>query len=425
MRLRGPLLTCCTQCAVLLAASAAHADDELRPPEPSPSAPSTTPGQPLRLETAPAPQPEESSAKSGAPRVTPLGYVEAYYAYNLNRPSNGITNVRGFDNRHDSFTLSNAVLGATWEAGPVGGKLTLQVGAQGATYYQSEPTRNGTPGANASTPELWKYVQEAFVTYKAPLGSGLLLQLGLCASPVGLESMAVKDNWNWSRANLFFGLPFYHTGLRATYEWTHEWSTTVSVFNGWNSIVDNNEEKSVEGQVNYKDARWQLQALYFGGVERSTGAPEGPWWRHHFDATAQVDATKFLSFAAEGDAGWEPNRFGTATWWGAAAYARVEPVHHVYVAFRGDRLAEHLAADASGTSSSLFFGGPRWVTSGTMTLEVRPHDQISIRLEGRHDLAQAPLFFKSTVQGDGSGAAPYIANARAQTTLLLGATAWF
>jgi hypothetical protein len=66
-----------------------------------------------------------------------------------------------------------------------------------------------------------------------------------------------------------------------------------------------------------------------------------------------------------------------------------------------------------------------WVSSGTATIDVRPAEQLSIRAEYRHDVADTPLYFGRNVQGDGSAAAPYIANARTQDTLLLGATAWF
>lgn len=398
----------------------------------APSAPSSAaPASASSSGTAPtagavvAPSPE-ASAKAPV-KLTPIAYVEAYYAYNFNRPSNGVTSYRAFDNRHDSFTLSNAAAGGSFESGPVGGRLVLQVGATPATYYASEPALPGAAGANASGPDLWRYLQEAYVTYKAPLGRGLLFQLGLCASPIGIETFPIKDDWNWSRSNLFFALPFYHTGLRATYEWTDQWSTTVSVFNGWNSVVDDNEEKSVEANVTYKiPDKLLAQLLYFGGVERPTGAPEGPWWRHHVDAYAQVDATSWLSVAGEADYGWEPNRFGTARWGGGALYARVKPIEHVYLALRGDRFYEHQATGADGTMSApLFFGGAPWVSSGTATVDVRPtDDHLSIRLEYRHDQADGLLYFKSSVDGDGSSAHPYVGNSHRQDTLLLGATAW-
>jgi hypothetical protein len=378
----------------------------------------------------PTPSPAQDGGKDEKPslKVTPLGYVEAYYAYNFNRPSNGITNYRGFDNRHNTFSLTNIALGANAEYGPVTTRLILQVGSTPSTYYLSEPVHPGTGGANASGPELWKYLQEANVSWKAPIGQGLLLQLGLFPSPIGPEVFAVKDNWNYSRSNLFFGFPFYHTGLRATYEWTTELSTTFSVFNGWNSVVDNNEEKSIQTNVTYKlPYKLLVQALYFGGVERpSASRPEGPYWRNDFDLFAQYDATTWLSLMAHGNHGWEPNRIGTARWTAGALYARVKPVDRFYVALRGDRFHEDLGTDSSGRSSSpIFWGGVEWVSSGTVTLDARPVEQLSIRAEYRHDVADTPLYFGRDVQGDGTPLSPYVANARTQDTLLLGATAWF
>jgi hypothetical protein len=375
--------------------------------------------------TTPGPEPEAEPVHAPL-KVTPVGYVEVYGAWNFNRPTNGITNYRGFDNRHATFTLSNAAAGALFEAGPVGGKVILQVGSTPSSYYSAEPGLAGAGGANATGSELWKYLQEAYLTYRAPLGTGLLLQAGLCASPIGFESFAVKDNWNWSRSNLFFALPFYHTGVRATYEWTREWSSTVSVFNGWNSVVDNNEEKSVQTNTTYKPHDdVTITALYWGGIERTTGSREGPWWRHHFDVVAQANVTSFLSLAAQGDYGFEPNRMGTARWWAAAAYARVRAAKFLYLAVRGDRFTEHLATDAARASAPLFWGGAEWVTSGTATVDLRPYDHVGFRLEGRHDVAEAPLYFRRAVVGDGSAAAPFVPNARTQTTVLLGATAWF
>ncbi len=380
--------------------------------------PAPPPGPPI--------EPQPPAEKKPLVSVTPTGYVEAYYAYNFNRPSNGITNYRGFDNRHNTFSLANAALGANLEAGPIGGRVTLQVGSTPSTYYMSEPGLPGAGGASASNTELWKYLQEAYVSYKAPIGRGLLLQLGLCASPIGYEVFAIKDNWNWSRSNLFFGFPYYHTGLRVTYEFTPELSSTMSLFNGWNSVVDNNEEKSVQTNVTYKvTGKVLLQALYFGGVERPKGSPEGPYWRHHLDVFGQWDATPSLSFAAQVDYGVEPNRVGAASWGAGALYARFKARPWLYLALRGDVFQERLAASGGQSSAPLFWNGARWVGSGTATLDLRPHDQISIRLEYRHDEAESPLYFKGEIAGDGGSRGPFMANAKRQDTLLLGATAWF
>lgn len=378
--------------------------------EPS-ATPDTTPLAPF-----PPAEPEAPLLK-----VTPTGYIETYYAWNFNRPANNITNYRGFDNRHNTFTLSNAVLGALWETGPVSGKVLLQIGSTPSTYYNAEPSFGGASAANASGTELWKYLQEAYVSYKAPLGRGLLLTAGLIASPVGPEVFAVKDNLNWSRSNLFFALPYYHTGVRASYELTDRLSATVSVLNGWNTVVDNNDAKSVETHVTYRvPDKASVQLLYFGGIERPANAPEGQYWRHTFDVFGDVDVTSWLKLAAHANYGFEPNRFGTAQWVAGAAYARATATKWLYLVVRGDRFYE----DPAGTP--LFWNGVPWVSSGTATMDVRPHSNISLRVEFRHDQADGLLYFTGpTLVGNGRAQSPFVANARHQQTLLVGATAWF
>jgi hypothetical protein len=405
--------------AALLLSRSARADDV--PVEPPPSVPTAEP-RPAPPEAAGLPAEEMPLAsfppaepETPALKVTPLGYVEAYYAYNFNRPQNGITSYRGFDNRHATFTLQNVALGAAAEKGPVAARVVLQVGHMPTAYYAAEPTLAGAPGANASGPDLWKYLQEAYVTYKAPIGRGLEIKAGLVGSPIGLETFAVKDNWSWSRSNLYVGLPYYHTGVRATYELTERISATVAVLNGWNSVVDNNEAKSVETHVVYKvPEKVFVQVLYFGGIERSASAPEGQYWRHHFEVAAQLDVASWLAFQGQADAGFEPNRFGTARWFAGLVGARARALKWLYLSVRGDRFYEDQATDGAGrTSTPLFWNGAAWVSSATATVDLRPHDNVSFRVELRHDQADASLYF----DGDST--------AREQQTLLLGATAWF
>jgi hypothetical protein len=410
---------------VLSTSTTATADDETPPPAISPAPPeSALPPDPTPLQPFPPAEPAPSSPV----KITPTGYLEMYYAWNFNRPVNGITNYRGFDNRHDTFTLQNAALGTYFESGPVGGKLMLQVGAMGSTYYAAEPNNPGTNAVNASGPDLWKYIQEAYVTYKIAIGRGLELKAGVVASPIGMESFAVHDHWTWSRSNLFFALPYYHTGLRATYEVSERLSAEVAVLNGWNSIVDNNEAKSVESHVTYRvPDKVTAQLLYFGGVERSAGAPVGAYWRHHSHAGGELAPTVWLQLAAQADYGFEPNRFGTARWYAGAIAARAKACRWLYLVARGDRFYEQLATDGEGHASTpLFWNGVEWVSSFTATVDVRPHDNISVRLEFRHDQADGLLYFTGdTLVVNGSATSPYLPNARSQETLLLGATAWF
>jgi len=356
-----------------------------------------------------------------APKVQLAGWVEAYGQWNLNAPSNGITHLRGFDNRHASFTLSNAVLDAGWDASNVTGRVSLQFGSTPATYYLAEPALPGAAGTNGSDAKLWRFVQQAYAGVRAPLLEGLLVQGGLFLSPIGIEAMAVKDNWNFSRSNLFVGLPFYHSGVRATLSVDAQWSVTAAVFNGWNSVVDNNVEKSVLAQVSWsKPGAMAFSALYFGGVERSPGAVEGRAWRHLVDAWFTIDPAPGLSLTAHVNAGAEPNALGFSGWLATAGYARVQVRPELAVAVRADWFRELVAPGAA----AIFWPVP-WMASGTVTLDYRPFGNASLRLEYRHDRAGGEAFFGGDVDGTGDPDDPFLPNREVQDTVTLGLVAWF
>ena len=322
-------------------------------------------------------------------RLTIGGYIEAFWQWNFNDPANGVTSERAFDNRHDSFTLDNAAIDLLGAKGPVTAHLVLQAGNVPQTYYAAEPA--------------WQHIQQANLGYTT---HDLLVEGGVFLSPIGPESIPNKDQWNWSRSNLFLGLPFYHAGVRATYPVTGRWSLSAQLYNGWNDIADNNRTPSPALVATYTvPGALTWQTMYFGGVERATGAPEGQAWRHLVDTYASWTITPATSVLAQVDAGFERNHFGTSSWVAGAAYVRQQLAPWLYAAARADYFHETVPAGAA----PIFWAGSRWVSSGTLTLDVRPEDTLSVRLEFRHDQSQRPLYDAH----------------RHQDTLTVGAVAWF
>lgn len=261
--------------------------------------------------------------------------------------------------------------------------------------------------------------------YLAPLGRGLNIEGGIFLSPIGPEGIQIKDQWNWSRSDLFFGLPHYHTGIRFTYPLTDAWTVSLMPCNGWNSVVDNNVELSFALQATYSvPERLSWTTVYFSGVERPTGAPVGRAWRHLFDTYVTLNPNGPVAFSAQLDGGFEPNNFGTSAWAAGALSVRFHPWQRVYLAARVDYFYEWIAQNANGTATPIFRAGSKWIGSATTTVDVRPFkNNISVRLEYRHDQAQKPLFFQHDVPLDAQG--NYITNANRQDTLTLGAVAWF
>jgi hypothetical protein len=370
--------------------------------------------------TGPITTVSEGTTRSGTrASITFGGYAEIFYQWNFNRPSNGITSYRGFDNRHNSLTVANAVLEATGTVGPVAAHLALQIGHTPETYYLAEPFSPGSNAAGTSGAAVWKYLQQANLAYTAPLGHGLLIEGGIFLSPIGPEGMAIKDQWNWSRSNLFFGLPFYHTGLRISYPFTDRLTASIHLYNGWNSVVDNNTEKSLAGQLTYViEDRLTLNAIYFTGVERPRDAPEGRAWRHLFDVYLATYPRKWLALLAHVDGGFEPNALGVAGWAAGALYARFRATSFLYLAARGDFFHEWVPPGGTAISWP-----SSWMASATATADLRPHDNLSFRVEYRHDHAAGDTFFRGEVTYGLLGTP--LPNVHAQDTLTFGAVAWF
>jgi hypothetical protein len=397
----------------LLEAGAARADQA----PPASTTPAPTP-----------PAPAQASTPFKGPTFTLNGYLETAYTYSVEQPSNGIINYRGFDNRHNTFTIQNAVIDAAGSIVGLSARVALQVGSTPTSYYSAEPNLPGASGAGASTPDYWRFIQQAYGGYTiASIAKGLTLEGGIFLSPIGPEVMQAKDNWNYSRSNLFFGLPFYHTGARATLQVTDRTAMSFWFVNGWNSVVDNNAGKSLIGTYTYKiPDKLLVQLLYMTGPERPKGAKEGQPNRHLFDAYAQVDITSVVSLLGEVDGGFEKNVFGISAWAAGALYVRVHPVSWLYLAGRGDYFLEHRATEGTpATTADPIFFPAKWVGSGTFTIDGRPHDNVSLRLEYRHDQASDDIYFKGDVSKvAGTAACPHC-NAQAQNTITAAGIAWF
>src|ERR1700758_985531 len=141
--------------------------------------------------------------------------VDGYYAYNFNSPIGRVNLLRAYDVLSNSFSLNQANLviehAPNVAAGKrFGGRLDLQFG-------QATETLQGS-AVNELRPQVYRPVFQAYGTYVFPLGSGLTVDFGKWGSALGIENNYTKDQMNYSRSYFFNFLPFYHMGVRATYQ---------------------------------------------------------------------------------------------------------------------------------------------------------------------------------------------------------------
>lgn len=203
---------------------------------------------------APAAEAEVASAAQDAAadavvaffkKVEFSGLVDAYFTYNFNEPKTGeFTPLRNFDVRHNQFSVSLlefAMNKAATADDRVGFRFDLQ-------YGQLAQIFNGDPFDNNALIN----VQQAYVSYLAPVGSGLTLDVGKFVTPVGFEPTESKDNNNYSRAFLYALGPYYHVGARLSYAVNDKVSVGGMLVNGWNATGDNNSGKTVGGTITVK-----------------------------------------------------------------------------------------------------------------------------------------------------------------------------
>jgi hypothetical protein len=248
---------------------------------------------------APAPEP---------PKIDVTGFVDVYYLNNFNNKVDPA--LRSFDVQHNAFSLSLADVALSKSVTPdsrIGFRAELAFGKTADLIAAYEPEDDA---------EIGKHILQAYASVLA--GSKLQLDAGKFLTPLGAEVVPSQDNWNYSRSVLFgYAIPFYHLGVRATLPVNDELTLAGYLVNGWNNSSEIHGDFPCVGLTAAvkPSSRLTWIANYMGGTET-----EGGDTRHMFDTTLTLSATSKLSLQGNFDYGKE----GDTTWWGVAAYAKVQ-----------------------------------------------------------------------------------------------------
>ena len=201
---------------------AVRAELEALKPNRAPAAAAPAAAAVATPEAAAAPSPL-AGIKSVLGGVNLTGLVDVYYGYNANHPAAG-TYTEPFTNRVDRFGLNLFELQLDKpvdKSTPLGFRLALGFGdTMNAINGASNTAGDGT---NSAT----QYMKEGYLSYFAPIGKGLQIDVGKFVTPAGVEVIETNQNWNYSRGLLFYyAIPYYHFGVRAKYTFNDKWSIT-------------------------------------------------------------------------------------------------------------------------------------------------------------------------------------------------------
>ena len=343
-------------------------------------------------EASPTPSPQPSPQAAGAPEPSRLrvgGFVDAYYGYNGNQPldhANFFPGVGTSAKRHNEISINLAQVDLTLDPQPVGFRLALGFGTSTEVVHAAEVR------GVAVHPDVWRNLVQASVQWNTGLGRGLLLEGGIYPSHIGMEAFQTKDNWNYTRSWLGELSPYYQTGLKVAYPFSDRWSGQLHVLNGWQTIGDNNDGKSLGAQLAYSADKVSVSLNGFAGPELAGNDDD---LRVMGDVVVTYKLTPSLSLGASFDAATEGRPDGSdVNWTGVGGYARFAPPDgRTAFALRGEYYDDEDGA-ISGIAQTL--------KEITATLEHRPVDRLILKLEARYDKSSPDVFASDVLEADGA-----------------------
>ncbi|HEY6952702.1 MAG TPA: porin [Bacteroidota bacterium] len=321
----------------------------------------------------------QDSAKVLQPsKVEVSGFVDAYYSENVAQPTSRTNRLRNFDISENQFNLSLVEVVFQKKAEPVGFRLDLDYGTANDVVQQ------GVTGTAS-------LLQQAYLTVVIPLGNGLTVDAGKFVTHMGYEVMESKDNANYSRSLLFaWAIPYYHTGMRITYTFSHILSATFHIVNGWNSGIDNNGSKSIGLALNCTPLfATNIVLNLIAGHENLTHIEYGA--RNVADLVVNHQLSDAVSLGLNADYGEAQTSNGLLRWKGAAIYGRCSITDKTALAVRGE-----IFDDPEGYAVGL---SPKSdIKEITGTYEYKFADALLLRGELRDDFSNVPAFDKKATQ---------------------------
>jgi hypothetical protein len=341
----------------------------------------------------------EGQPKTFLEELTLFGYVENSYVVNLGKVGrDGVNELRYYD-FDEGYSFNMVELGIKKEpsdARPWGFGLVVTGGQDAQKNHAIGILRDDDdtfPFRNTAQFDL----QEAYASYRVPLGSGLTVKAGKFVTLLGYEVIESPSNLNFSRSNLFvFSSPLTHVGALLAYPVLEGLTLTAGPVVGWDVADDNNDAISAMGQIAFtgvKDLTTSLNVITGPEQFDRKGNP-----RTVLDLVANYTGIKNLTLGLNVDWGFEEDeaslatsgtrRNTDATWWGWAAYAAYNWTEKLRTALRLGYFS-----DADGVRTLAIGPGARvalWDVTGTLQYKI--WKGLVGRLEYRHDEADEKVF---------------------------------
>jgi hypothetical protein len=350
------------------------------------------------------------------------GYIEGGYTVSGNGDSShSFLAGRFFDNKNNSVVLDQIDVfvdrpvdygkAATNHTFDIGGHVELVYGWDSGLIHSSglldNPSTLGVvTGSYPSRthPENQLDVEQAYLDFALPVGTGLRIRAGKFVTLLGLETINPTTNPFYSHTYLFsFAIPLTQTGVMGEYKLSDDFLLDLGVTRGWNqSFKDNNGDPDILGELTWTPQesdflkKWKVLLNVSEGPQATHDNHD--WWTV-LDLVATYTVDDKLSLSANADYGDAPMPGKPAQWYGVAGYASY--ILNKYVT---PNLRLEYYADDTGFTIANPGGGHVTLYEATLNAAIKPFpddvvgSNLVIRPEIRYDYSGQP-FFHPTATG--------------------------
>jgi len=351
------------------------------------------------------------------------GYVDAGYSYNFTGAANGTSDVTGRfcsdTAAKGDFNLYAVKLAvektlSSENKAQAGFRTDLMIG-EDANYLinRGQFTANGSTQQNNQQNSNALFLEQAYVSIRAPVGNGWDFKVGKFVSILGYEVIERPANMNVTYGLLWQQMPLYYTGILSSYKFDDYLDAKLGVVNG--SQTDNNTTTSGAGDgcavlaaLNVtapgNNANWSNNFQYSSNNDNNTW--QGSSDSSTFSRTEQGSSGTGYTFIYNSWGNWAPkfandklllafntllgtahsnggNTFPDATWYGAGAYAKYQFNNWVSLMSRGEYLGGNNTFKMYYANPSTTQGSTLW--EYTLTAGFNVIDNLMIRAEYRLD----------------------------------------
>jgi len=350
------------------------------------------------------PSGSNSEGKSWWRGISTDGFLSLSYTYNPNDPIPRLNQFRVFDFNDDDPQLDVAQLviqHPVSEAGQFGFRFNMIAGS-------GVPEVTAAYGMFRNTQTLIAHhfdIPELYLSYVLPVGKGLRLDAGKFVTPFGYEVIGGYDGYNdnFSRGFIFgYGLPFTHTGLKASYSINSKISAAAFLTNGCDAVTRLNGGVTAVGQLSAVTSKTtSLTFTFLHGPERPHNSHDE---RSLYELTGSWKVVPRLSLGFDGlyaDEEHAASNGSDAIWKGLAGYSKYSFTKAFSLAFRGEVFAD-IGGSRTGTSQTLrgFTLTPEYVFAAKLSRvhsELRHFDgKFVVRGEFRQDFSDQNTFRQGT-----------------------------